>query len=124
MHPLARLLASAAICAGEQGHYWEMHDAIFVSQPTTAKDLLEVAQVKVPGVSLDLLQECLDSPGPARTIERDLETAQQLKLVGTPSFAIGLLEPSGQVQIRQFVRGAQPLDVFETAIGNALKAAS
>src|SRR5690606_19329787 len=29
LHPQAELAARAALCAGDQGDYWEMHDALF-----------------------------------------------------------------------------------------------
>jgi cyclophilin family peptidyl-prolyl cis-trans isomerase/protein-disulfide isomerase len=35
-HPLARLAASAAEAAGEQGNFWEMHDLIFSQQQAMA----------------------------------------------------------------------------------------
>src|SRR5437867_2136555 len=36
IHPNSMAASKAAEAAGEQGHYWEMHDALFEYQPTWA----------------------------------------------------------------------------------------
>ena len=51
-------------------------------------------------------------------IKNDIQQARDLGLQLTPSFAVGTINPSGQVLVERLIIGAQPLTVFERAIGN------
>jgi len=124
IHANAKLLAATAICSGEQGRYWEMHDALFASMPKSETEILQVAHREMKGLDLEKLQQCLKSPRPTGIIERDLELVKRLGLSGTPSFAVGRLAPTGHIQIHKFVRGAQSANVFEKVIGAVLEAES
>jgi len=114
-HPDAQLLATAAICAGEQGSYWEMHDAIFAQQLKSKSEVLAAAGT----LKLDApkFAQCLDSSREAgQRIEQDTKEAEKLKLDGTPGFALGISDGSGHVHIKKLISGAQPFDVFQKAI--------
>ena len=69
-------------------------------------------------LSLDMesFEDCLDHPETVAQIDRDVELAGKLGLTGTPGFALGVADETGQVLVRMFVRGAQPVSVFEQAI--------
>jgi protein-disulfide isomerase len=41
LHPLARKAAEAAHCAGNQGHYWGMHDLLFQHQTALQREQLQ-----------------------------------------------------------------------------------
>ena len=114
IHPNARLLAAAGICAGEQGHFWEMRSAIFGQRLNSRRDVLDVADE----LTLDLLkfEECLDKSETGARIQMDVDEANELGLTATPSFALGRQDADGQVEIETFVLGAQPFEVFEQAI--------
>ena len=60
IHPNAQKAAEAALCANDQGKFWEMHDAMFKDQKA-----LEVAALKVTagniGVDKAKFDQCLDS---------------------------------------------------------------
>jgi protein-disulfide isomerase len=86
MHPLAARAAEAARCAGEQGKFWEFHDALFESKRLQVSDLKQEARtLKLDG---DKFDRCLDSGAEAAVVKKDLQEGQRLGLVGTPSFFV------------------------------------
>jgi protein-disulfide isomerase len=113
MHASAKLMAGAAICANEQGRFWDMHGRLFETQPSTAAFVLTLAQ------ELDMangrFQECMEART-TQAIARDAAVAQALGVKSTPSFALGAVERDGRVRVSSLIRGAQPLAAFEQAI--------
>ncbi len=105
MHKDSEKAAEAALCAAEQGKFWEMHNWMFENQ-----DSLSVASLKshAPSLGLDSIafNQCLDS-GKMRTIvENDITEGKARGISATPSFFI-----NGQKLV-----GAQPFEVFQQAI--------
>jgi len=114
-----RLPAKAALCALEQRRYWEMHDELFKSQPHSEADLVPLLQT----LHLDepMFNKCFDgSDQPIAQIDRDIEQASDIGIMGTPTFAIGRIDSTRhKVYVTKLIVGAQPLRVFESVI-NAL----
>ncbi len=83
LHPQARKAAEAAHCAGEQGKFWEMHDALFRSPGALAlPQLVEHAlSIGLEGAKFD---ECLASGRHAARIERGLTGGAAAGVRGTP----------------------------------------
>lgn len=110
LHPNAHSAAEAARCAGEQDAYWEMHDALFVRQPTWQG--LENPRdefINIAGeldLDADEIGNCLDSGRHADAVDANLAEGSALGVTGTPSFFINGYP----------VRGAQPIDLFDYAI--------
>lgn len=93
-HANAQLAAQAAVAAGEQGKFWEMHDLIFANQRAlTREDLLKHAGT----LKLDLKRFTanLDSETVKKKIEADKADAAARKVQGTPTFFINGKEYSG-----------------------------
>jgi protein-disulfide isomerase len=92
VHPNAMAGAMAAEAAGEQGKYWEMHDALLEHQhewgesPNPEPMLLGLAS----GLGLDLNQfrQSLHSSALQSKILQDVTQAQDLHIEGTPTFFI------------------------------------
>jgi protein-disulfide isomerase len=114
IHKNARPAAEAAMCAGAQGHFWQMHDALFetqpywqrLSDPAPAFDSLAASvDVNVPA-----MRACIAAGTMKATIEGDIDRAKQQGVQSTPSFIIG-----GQV-----IAGAQPLAVMRQALDAVL----
>jgi|SRR5688572_11703018 len=119
IHPNAKHLAAAAVCAGLQGKYWDMHDRLFSDKPKTSEAISII--VRDIGLESGQFQLCLDlSADPGMAFKRDMATAARLGLEATPAFAIGKLEQSGQVRIAKFVVGAAPINIFQEAIGSVV----
>lgn len=86
MHPRACAFALAAICAGDQGRFWEMNDAIFAAEDKAALDLDEAARRL--GLDAGRFRECLGSTEAMARLKRDIDAAIQLKVQATPTFVI------------------------------------
>lgn len=108
-HANAFKAAEAAHCAGEQGRYWEMHDRMFADQRA-----LEISALKASAAAIGLspaeFGQCLDSGKFAAVIREDMAVGEKLGVNSTPTIYI-----NGRPLI-----GAQPFDVFKSAIDEEL----
>ena len=119
LHPLALKAAEATHCAGEQGKYWEMHDQLFTNQrELTRPDLSKHAQAL--GLNIAAFDQCLDIGKSTARIRKDLEEAQDLNVGGTPTFFVGLTDPSKPEVKGMRIEGALPYPVFKDAIERLL----
>ncbi|MBI4445590.1 MAG: thioredoxin domain-containing protein [Acidobacteria bacterium] len=116
IHPNAKLLAGAGICAAKQDSFWEVHDIFFGKKTKTKTEIMLVAEDL--GLELEKFDECLSDPETTGQIDRNLEETKRLGINGTPGFVIGTADATGQLTIQRFVRGAQPFNVFEQAISD------
>ena len=87
MHANAEKAAEAAHCAGDQGKYWEFHDAIFDhSGSLDVTNLKGIAKtVKLDQTSFD---QCLDSGKHAPDVAKGQIQGTGLGITGTPTFFI------------------------------------
>lgn len=119
-HKQAPKAHEAAHCAGEQGKYWEMHAQLFANQKALHLDKLP-NHAKSAGIpDLAAFQACLDSGKYGERINLSMAEGNKLGIRGTPSFAVGLTEPNGNVKALKIVRGAQAYDVFQKVIDDLL----
>ncbi|HEY2383979.1 MAG TPA: thioredoxin domain-containing protein [Terriglobia bacterium] len=92
VHPNAMLGAMAAEAAGDQGKYWEMHDALFEHQREWGEsrnaEVIVMALASRIGLDMNKFMQELHSPAVQDRILRDETQAEQLKLNETPSFLI------------------------------------
>ncbi len=93
-HPFAQLAAQAAVAAGEQGKFWEMHDLLFANQTALGRPDLLAAARKL-GLDFDRFQKDLDSERTKQAIERDKAEGAKLGVSGTPTFFVDGKEYSG-----------------------------
>ena len=119
LHPAALDAARAAACAGARGRFWEMHQALFADPKTMDRRSL-VARADVLGLDGHALAACLDDTSVVAAVQRDIDQAMSLKLLGTPAFLVGRREADGRVQVTGVIPGAAPFDDFRNAIDNAL----
>ncbi len=116
-HQNAMPAAEAAMCAGAQGRFWEMHDGLFDTQNTWA-EMPNAAPVfdsvaRSAGVDVPTMRQCVQQGAMRALIQADAERAQEFGVQATPSFIIG-----GDV----LIRGAQPIEAFRRAIAQKLAA--
>ena len=118
MHPNAFKAHEAALCAGEQGKYWEMHARLFANQKTLAPEALR-SHGEAVGADGAKLQECLSAGRSATRVRDNVAAARQAGVRGTPTFLIGVVE-HGQFRAKRVLAGAQPYTVFKDAIDAVL----
>lgn len=119
LHPFALRAAEAARCAGDQGKYWEVREALFAN----ASPLDErVIQKSAEGLSLDMntFGACLDSHKYKADIQKDAQEAATLQINGTPTFVVG--RTAGDRLEGERIVGARPFLAFQSAIDGLLKA--
>ena len=87
VHPHAELAARAAIAAGAQGRFWDMHDLLFAHQ-----DQLEYEDLAGYAADLELDVEdflrTLDDERTAARIRADVASAEASGARGTPTFFV------------------------------------
>jgi protein-disulfide isomerase len=87
IHPAAPLAHQAALAAGEQGKFWEMHDLLFANPFAVKQDDLERYALRL-GLNLDRFREDLDSYRLKKLIEADKAEGERLQVQGTPTFFV------------------------------------
>jgi protein-disulfide isomerase len=120
IHPHAFKASEAALCAAEQGKYWEMHGRLFANQRALAAGELP-GHAQAVGLDAAKFQQCLDSGRKAEKIRKDLAEGQRAGVTGTPSFFLGAVDGDGsRVKVLRIIKGAQPFSAFKEAIDAAL----
>jgi protein-disulfide isomerase len=124
IHQFALGAANAALCAREQGKYWEMHDLLFANQQKLQPEDLKGYAVTL-GLDAAAFDSCLDESRFADEIKADQAEGQKLGISGTPSFVAGLTDKkdANKVHVTEFIRGAQPLANFQQTLDKLLKSA-
>lgn len=109
IHPDAPLAAEAALAAGEQGKFLEMHNRLLENQDHLARgDLVEHARKL--GLNVAKFQATLGSGRFKPRVEANLKLAETLGVTGTPHFFIN----------GRSIIGAKPIEQFEKIIAEEL----
>ena len=85
-HQNSCMMAKYAIAAEKQGKFWDMNTQLFEKQPSTEKEILEIA--KKLDLDLSKLQDDANSLDTMHKIQADINEAYSLGINGTPSTAI------------------------------------
>jgi protein-disulfide isomerase len=112
--PLANESYHAALCAGEQGAFWEMHDILYANfNGYTSRNIEDMAEYI--GVDLDTFDSCMDSDKYYdQVILETQNVVTELEITGTPTFVV-----NGEVA----VVGNEGYEALAQAINAALEAA-
>jgi protein-disulfide isomerase len=111
-HPNAGPAAEAALAAGEQGKFWEMHERLFKDQQHLDRPTFEKYAEEMK-LNMNKFKAALDSGKFKQSIKDDQALAEKLTARGTPSFFI-----NGRP-----LRGAQPKEAFKAVIDKEITAA-
>jgi protein-disulfide isomerase len=110
MHNDAQRAAQAARCAGDQGRFWELRDAMAIHPGDLAEEKL-IAYAAEAGMETGAFRACLSSQKYQHAVQKDMEEADRIGVRGTPSFVLGRSTKDG-VEGEVFV-GALPYATFE-----------
>ena len=109
IHPQAQSAAEAARCAGEQGKFWEYHDALYAEQSKMDGAAL-LTRARALNLDEKTFQSCLNSGKFKSKIEADLEQGSKVGVAGTPGFFVNGV----------FLSGARATADFEKIIDSQL----
>lgn len=118
IHPLAFKAAEAALCAGDQGKYWEMHARLFANQRALAPSDL-TAHAQAVGLDQAKFTQCLDGGTKGAKVRRDLADGTKAGVNGTPAFFIGVAD-GDSVKVTRTIKGAHPFASFKEALDGLL----
>jgi protein-disulfide isomerase len=90
----ALLAHEAAIAAGAQGRFWEMHNLLFANGQRLRRDDL-IGYAKQLGLDVDVFRQALDDHRFRPVVERDLAEAKGLGVTTTPTFFVNGLRMVG-----------------------------
>jgi protein-disulfide isomerase len=108
-HLDAPLAAEAALAAGAQGKFWEMHDLLFTNQKALKKSDL-ITYAKTLKLDIGQFQKSLNSREFQKQVELDAAFGKMLRVSGTPTFFIN----------GNKVVGAKPYAEFKNMIDTLL----
>ena len=125
IHARAGKASEAALCAGDQGKYWEIHELIFKDQ-RKLRDSDLVAHAESLSLDVDQFKSCLADGKYTDRVKADVSLGAKAGVRGTPSFLLGLTGADGSARFRatKALRGAQPYRAFEEAIEELIAAAA
>ncbi|MFO0577326.1 MAG: thioredoxin domain-containing protein [Polyangia bacterium] len=109
-HPHAEPAARAALAAGQQGRFWEMHDRLFAHGRELSDPELEQHAAAI-GLDLVRFRSDLASPALRERIERDRQQGAALGAAGTPTLFVN----------GRLVAGAQPIAAVRAIIEEELR---
>jgi glutaredoxin len=86
-HPHAMPAARAAVAAGNQGKFWEMHDLLFEHQRQLEEEDLERYAEQL-GLDMEQFRADLQSAETQQQVEADKQEGQRVGVEGTPTFFV------------------------------------
>jgi len=116
-HQNALRAAEAARCAGDQGRFWEMRNALITNSTDLSQEAVE-RYAKALAVEMGTFAKCVDGEQHKADIQKDQADAGALQITGTPSFVIGRMK-NDKVEGVKLV-GAMPYATFDSKIKDLL----
>jgi protein-disulfide isomerase len=84
--------ANAALCASEQGHFWDYHDTLYANQVTEDASLFTDARLVTMAQNLKLdmtaFNQCYQAKKYTSLIQADIAQGGKLNITGTPSIFV------------------------------------
>jgi protein-disulfide isomerase len=108
-HDKAEPAAEAAMAAGAQGKFWEMHDKLFANQPQLDRASLEKYAQEL-GLDMNKFKADLDANKYKSAIESETKEGQAVGVNGTPAVFIN----------GRKISGAYPLETFKKIVDEEL----
>lgn len=104
-HQEGKIAAKAALAAGKQNKFWEMHDLLFDNQTQLNQAFYEKAATDL-GLNVEQFKKDMESPEVEKQIQEDMKIAEKHGIQGTPGFFVNGVA----------VRGAYPLEHFKMIV--------
>jgi len=110
-HKQARPAAEAALCAQEQGKFWQYHDELFANMAQLRDAGIFDRLATQVGLDAGKFKSCTASGRHGKTVDADMKLANQLSVRGTPHMFIN----------GRRARGALPLDQLRGVVEEEIK---
>jgi protein-disulfide isomerase len=89
LHPGACWLAFGAVCAQQQGKFWEYHDKVFGAEGLSSPDRAAVLKLGTEaGAEEGAFGACLDSPRPRERVSADIAEGNRAGVHSTPAIFV------------------------------------
>ncbi len=102
-HPFAAKAAEAALCAHDQGMFWEYHQRLFEHQKNLDEETL-VRLAEETGLNLDAFKNCLISGEKAGRVVDDMSLARDLGITRVPTLFINGVKVEGVRSKEEYIR--------------------
>lgn len=124
IHPNAMNASNAALCAKDQGQYFEMHNLLFENQRVLTIENLKSFAADL-GMDTITFDKCLDSNMHQEQINNDIASSRIYGITGTPAFAIGLTDQqdTDKANMKNVIKGAQGYANFKGQVDLLLDSA-
>ena len=87
MHPNALPASKAAVAAGKQRKFWEMHDIMFQNNRELSYDKLREYAGKI-GLNVEQWERDFNAPDVQQQIDREMAEGRAAEVTGTPTFFV------------------------------------
>ncbi len=104
-HNNAKPAALAALAAGQQGKFWEMHDKLFENQQSLDQASLE-RHAQSLGLNMAKFKTAMAAPSASAMIDADMKQAAAVEVNGTPATFVN----------GRKIGGAYPYDTFKKVV--------
>lgn len=106
-HPGSELVSVAAEAAGEQGRFWEMHDAIFAAEPRLdRRGILKLAASI--GLDMERFERDLDDPKLRGRVRGDLDDGRRNGVMATPTIFVDGMRYDGAWDYYSMIEVLEP----------------
>lgn len=117
-HPFSLKAAEAARCAGDQGKYWEMRDALLANSATLSDDVIAKLADSL-SIKIADFRGCLSTERYKGDVQKDSQEAAYIQIRSTPTF---VLAKTGKDKLEGVkIVGAQSYAAFQSLIDEMLK---
>ncbi len=97
-HPEAMSAAKASWAAGQQGKFWEFHDALFENQDKLSESFY-VTTAKALNLDIKQFNQDRNSSAAIAAINKDIQLAKEIGVDSTPRLAMNGEPVNGEVQL-------------------------
>jgi protein-disulfide isomerase len=118
-HPQALPAARAVRCAGDQGKFWELRNALVRNASKLSPAFITSAAAELK-LDMKAFATCIAGTRFDAAITADMDAARSLGIEGTPSFLLG--RTTGDTLDGILVIGALPFEAFDVKIKEMLAA--